>query len=72
MYTTPPSPGSHRQGFIVHPRTSLGLVSLGRPSDAQGALTRFESVKVWDAVGEEKVSKGEYKVLAGKMYVISL
>ena len=32
-------------------------------------LISFEPVKVWDTVGEDKVLKGEYKVLAGKMYV---
>ena len=32
-------------------------------------LTLFEPVKVWDTVGEDKVLKGEYKILAGKMYV---
>jgi hypothetical protein len=32
-------------------------------------LTPFEPVKVWDTVGEDKILKGEYKVLAGKMYV---
>jgi len=32
-------------------------------------LTSFESVKVWDTVGEDKVLKGEHRVLAGKMYV---
>ena len=33
-------------------------------------LTSFEPVKVWDTVGEDKILKGEYKVLAGKMYVV--
>lgn len=33
------------------------------------ALIPFESVKVWDTVGEDKVQKGEYKILAGKMCV---
>lgn len=32
-------------------------------------LTSFKPVKVWDTVGEDKGLKGEYKVLAGKMYV---
>lgn len=32
-------------------------------------LTSSGPVKVWDTVGEDKVLKGEYKVLAGKVYV---
>lgn len=36
---------------------------------AMNVLIPFKPVKVWDTVGEDKVQKGEYKVLAGKMYV---
>ena len=42
------------------------------PPTTTDALIPFESVKVWDVIGEDKVLKGEYKVLAGKMYVISI
>ena len=28
-------------------------------------------VKVWDAVGEDQTLKGEYKVVSGRVYVLS-
>jgi len=31
-------------------------------------LTWIKSVKIWDTIGEDKTLKGEYKVLAGRMY----
>lgn len=43
-------------------------VSLGSPSTAPRVLTRFEPVKVWDTIGEDKTLKGEYNVLARKMH----
>ena len=27
-------------------------------------------MKVWDTIGEDKILKGEYKVLGGRMYVV--
>ena len=33
-------------------------------------LTWIEPVRVWDTIGEDKTLKGEYKVLAGRMYVV--
>jgi len=35
---------------------------------ASDVLTWIKPVKVWDTVGEDKTLKGEYKVLAGRMY----
>ena len=35
---------------------------------ALAVLTWIELVKVWDTIGEDKTVKGEYKVLAGRMY----
>jgi len=37
---------------------------------ASDVLTLFEPVKVWDTIGEDRTLKGEYKVLAGRMYVV--
>ena len=35
---------------------------------ASDVLTCNKPVKVWDTIGEDKILKGEYKVLAGRMY----
>ena len=35
-------------------------------------LTWTKPVKVWDTIGEDKTLKGEYKVLAGRMYAASI
>ena len=68
MYITPLSLGSRLQDSTVLPPMSLELVSLRFLSGVR-VLTWIEPVKVWDTIGEEKVLKGEYKVLAGRMYV---
>ena len=31
-------------------------------------LTWIEPVRVWDTIGEDKILKGEYRALSGRMY----
>lgn len=36
----------------------------------RSSVDLFDPVKVWDTIGEDKILKGEYRVLSGKMYVV--
>lgn len=41
-------------------------------SDRLGAPSLITSlVRVWDTMGEDQTLKGEYKVISGRMYVVS-
>lgn len=69
MYITQLSQESPRRGFIVPPQMPPGRVSLNFGT-CLPLLTWLALVKIWDTTGEDKILKGEYKVLGGKMYVI--
>lgn len=49
---------------------SLELVSSGSlcSTGASEVLTWIEPVRVWDTIGEDKILKGEYRALSGRMY----
>jgi len=47
---------------------SSPLCEWADPSQSTGYVTK---VRVWDTVGEDQILKGEYKVISGKMCVLS-
>jgi hypothetical protein len=57
-------------GYYCASADASGTGEPGMPIYHRSSVDLFDPVKVWDTIGEDKILKGEYRVLSGKMYVV--